>query len=95
MPTLCPICQKGTLRSSKYSQNVYCSEIEYDVLPGADYPQSVGCDFDFDFGRSKSEFGVELTTADVKTLIGGGEIALPDGDTLIFDPAKRLMRKSN
>lgn len=86
MATLCPICQNGTLHSSKYSQNVYCSEMEYAVLPGTDYPQSVGCDFQFDFGRSK--FGVELTTAEVKSLIGGGEIALPDGDTLIFDPTK-------
>lgn len=89
MATQCPICQKGTLRISKYSQNVDCSEIEYAVLPGTDYPQNVGCDFDFDFGRSKAEFGVELTTADIKTLISGGEIALSDGDTLIFDPAKR------
>lgn len=82
MATLCPICQKGTLK--KAEKFVYCSERKVEKV-GNGF-KDIGCTFKIIFDQKKI-FGSVLSPGDVKKLIEGETITSPKGHELTFDPS--------
>lgn len=80
MATICPICQKGTLK--KGESFVYCSEKKTEKT---DYGfVENGCTFKI-FYDQKKIFGMVLSPSDVKNLIDGKEIISPKGHKMKLD----------
>ncbi len=80
MATMCPKCKNGTLK--KGDKMVYCSNYK-PTKKGDSWVNEGSCDFKIMYKNKL--WGEDLTPADIKKLVDGGELVNKRGDKMKLD----------
>ena len=80
MATMCPKCKNGTLK--KGDKMVYCSNYK-PTKKGDSWVNEGSCDFKIMY--KNKIWGEDLTPADIKKLVDGGELVNKRGDKMKLD----------
>ena len=80
MATICPKCKEGSLK--KGDKMVYCSNYK-PTKKGDSWVNEGSCDFKIMY--KNKIWGEDLTPADIKKLVEGGELTNKRGDKMKLD----------